>query len=348
MPRKQPKLHEAMRAILLEQPNHTATVQRLRDENARLDLYRMEDGSHPPPDQFRARARQYPNEFEIVRAGSDKPATLSVALRLTRAQKTFPVDQLRSALVAILPKISEPQMSMLRAHYLYRTLSMERIANFGGYGEYRAGNSQYGTLCGNIARELGFVSPGAQTYTIAESVERDESGNAQWRMDDVATKAIEQVGWFSQVAEEKPKPTQPREVPETEREALIKARVGQGNFRTDLIALWGSCAVTGCSLSKILVASHLVPWAACASNQERLDLFNGLLLTPNLDRLIDRCLIAFNDDGSILLSKELTAEELSILGVSEKSKLRFVRPAMLPYLQRHRELFRTSEESRGT
>ncbi len=260
--------------------------------------------------------------------------------------KTFTVEQVKAALLAIRSKISEPQMSMLRAHYLYRTLSMERIANFGGYGEYRAGNSQYGTLCGNIARELGFVSPGAQTYTIAESVERDENGDAQWRMDDVATKAIEQAGWFRQVAEEKPGPTQPREVSETEREALIKARVGQGNFRTDVIALWGSCAVTGCSLSKILVASHLVPWAACATNPERLDPFNGLLLTPNLDRLVDRCLIAFNDDGSILLSKELTAEEWAILGVSEKSKLRFVRPAMLPYLQRHRELFRADQEAR--
>jgi hypothetical protein len=250
-----------------------------------------------------------------------------------------------SALVAIRPKISEPQMSMLRAHYLYRTLSMERIAEFGGYGEYRAGNSQYGWLCRRIARELGFSSPGAQTYTIAESTERDERGDVQWRMDDVAVKAIERVGWFSQVADEQPEPMQLREVLETEREALIKARVGQGNFRTDVIALWGSCAVTGCALSKILIASHLVPWAACATNQERLDPFNGLLLTPNIDRLVDRCLIAFNDDGSILLSKELTAQEWAILGVSEKSKLRFVRPTMLPYLQKHRELFRTSEES---
>jgi HNH endonuclease len=254
-------------------------------------------------------------------------------------EKPFPVERVKAALLAIRPKVSEPQMSMLRAHYLYRTLSMERIANFGGYGEYRAGNSQYGTLCGNIARELGFDSPGAQTYTIAESVERDENGDAQWRMDDVATKAIEQAGWFSQVAAEKPEPMQPREVTETEREALIKARVGQGNFRTDVIALWGCCAVTGCSLSKILVASHIVPWTSCETNQERLDAFNGLLLTPNLDKLVDRCLIAFNDDGSILLSKELTAEERVLLGVSEKTKLRFVRPAMLPYLQRHRGIF---------
>jgi hypothetical protein len=260
--------------------------------------------------------------------------------------KNFTVEQVKAALLAIRPKISEPQMSMLRAHYLYRTLSMERIANFGGYGEYRAGNLQYGALCGRIARELGFVSPGDQTYTIATVCgERDGKGASQWKLDDAAVKALESVGWFNQVANEKLVPVT-REDSETEREAVIKARVGQGNFRTDVIALWGSCAITGCSLSKILVASHLVPWAACATNQERLDPFNGLLLTPNLDRLVDRCLIAFNDDGSILLSKELTSEERPILGVSEKSKLRFVRPAMLPYLQRHRELFRADQEGR--
>jgi len=105
------------------------------------------------------------------------------------------------------------------------------------------------------------------------------------------------------------------------------------------MALWGICAVTGCSLSRILVASHIVPWERCVTARERLDAFNGLLLTPNLDKLVDRFLISFNDDGSILLSKNLGTEERVILGVSEQSRLRFVRPAMRPYLQRHRELF---------
>jgi hypothetical protein len=260
-------------------------------------------------------------------------------------EKNFTVEQVKAALLAIRSKISDPQMSMLRAHYLYRILSMERIATFGGYGEYRAGNLQYGALCGRIARELGFVSPGDHTYTIATVCdERDSKGAAQWRLDEPIVKALESAGWFSQVANEKLVPIL-REDSETEREAVIKARVGQGNFRTDVIALWGSCAVTGCSLSKILVASHLVPWASCVTNQERLDPFNGLLLTPNLDRLLDRCLIAFNDDGSILLSKDLTSAELAALGVNEKSKLRFARPAMLPYLQRHRALFLAREQA---
>jgi HNH endonuclease len=257
-------------------------------------------------------------------------------------EKPFPIEALKSALIAIRPKISESQMPMLRAHYIYRTLSMERIANFGGYGNYRAGNSQYGALCGRIARELNFTSPGDQTYTLATvAPERDEHRAAQWEMDDEVVKALDETGWFNNVAEEKPElaSSESANPPEVEREALIKARVGQGNFRMDVIALWGSCAVTGCSLTKVLNASHIVPWAGCATNREKLDPFNGLLLTPNLDKLFDRLLIAFNDDGSILLSKDLGAKEREILGVSEQTKLRFVRPAMLPYLQRHRQLF---------
>jgi len=167
-------------------------------------------------------------------------------------EKPFPVERVGSALLAIQAKISQPQMSMLRAHYLYRTLSMRRIALFGGYLHPQDGNFQYGGLAGRIARQLGFETPGQQP-------ERDSAGEWQWRMDDVVVKGLDKTGWFSQIADEKPEPMQLSEVPKTEREMLIKARVGQGNFRTDVIALWGCCAVTGCSLSRILIASHIVP-----------------------------------------------------------------------------------------
>src|SRR5580693_8436706 len=63
---------------------------------------------------------------------------------------------LKAALLAIQTEISDPQMSMLRAHYYHRTLTMESIANFGGYGEYQAGNLQCGLLCGRLARQLRF------------------------------------------------------------------------------------------------------------------------------------------------------------------------------------------------
>ncbi len=266
-------------------------------------------------------------------------------------KKPFPVEKLKAAILAVEGKLTDPQKQMLRTHGLYPVSSMGTIAQFGDYDSYNSANLHYANVGRRIADQIGYACPHGPTETIATLFPtKDSEGHAQWRMDDSMVTALKEIGWVS--------PSKDTEVPddvlaaigeitETEREVLRKERIVQGVFRSKVIALWGSCAVTGCSLSKVLVASHLVPWAACATNQERLDAFNGLLLTPNLDKLVDRCLIAFNDDGSILLSKDLTTEERAILGASEQSKLRFVRPQMLPYLQRHRELFRAGEESRS-
>lgn len=255
----------------------------------------------------------------------------------------FPVEQIKSALLAIADELTERQKQMLRTHGLYPVASMGTIAQFGDYDSYNSANLHYANVGRRIADEIGYACPYGPMETIATvSPVKDSDGHAQWRMDDVIVKALEEIGWVipsDEVAVPEDFATGFREVTETEREALRKERIVQGIFRSKVIALWGSCAVTGCSLSTVLVASHIVPWAACATNAERVDPFNGLLLTPNLDKLVDRLLISFNDDGAILLSKDLAAKEMAILGLNEASKLRFVPPAMRPYLQRHRQLF---------
>ena len=109
-------------------------------------------------------------------------------------------------------------MSMLRAHYVCRTLSTRRIASFGGYLHPEDGNFQYVGLAGRIARELGFATPGQQMHAIAETVpERDIESEWQWRLDDVLVKAPDEARWFSNVAEEAPERMQSKGVPETER-----------------------------------------------------------------------------------------------------------------------------------
>ena len=95
----------------------------------------------------------------------------------------------------------------------------------------------------------------------------------------------------------------------TERHDLVKCRIGQGTFRQKLIAYWKVCAVTGYKDTGLLVASHIKPWRAC-TNAERLNQFNGLLLTPNLDRAFDAGLITFRQDGLISLSPLLSSPQL--------------------------------------
>lgn len=123
---------------------------------------------------------------------------------------------------------------------------------------------------------------------------------------------------------------------ETTRQAIIQARRGQGPFREKLKRLWSSqCAVTQCTATAILQASHIKPWSE-ASNCERLDRFNGLLLTPNLHAAFDRGLISFRDDGKILFSSFFSSADAQALGLRSEMRLHRVFRHNKPYLAHHR------------
>lgn len=121
----------------------------------------------------------------------------------------------------------------------------------------------------------------------------------------------------------------------TTRETLIKARIGQGQFRAALIEYWRNCAVTGCDFIAVLVASHIKPWRD-STNVERLDPFNGLLLTPNLDQAFDQGYISFEDNGEVIISSRLSTSTKRALGLASDFMLRSVHARHLPFLHWHR------------
>jgi predicted restriction endonuclease len=125
----------------------------------------------------------------------------------------------------------------------------------------------------------------------------------------------------------------------TEKDALIKARLGQGKFRNDLFKLWHGCAVTGLRSTEFLIASHILPWYK-SNNSERLNPYNGLLLQPNFDKLFDKGYISFEDDGHIILSKKLDKGVFDAMGIKDTNKLVKVFPENKPFLKKHREIFR--------
>ena len=90
----------------------------------------------------------------------------------------------------------------------------------------------------------------------------------------------------------------------TEKDSIVKSRIGQGIFRKGLIEYWHGCAISQCPLTWMLIASHIKPWRD-ADNQERLDPYNGLLLLPNYDKLFDLGYISFNSKGKIMYSRLL-------------------------------------------
>lgn len=83
----------------------------------------------------------------------------------------------------------------------------------------------------------------------------------------------------------------------TEAERQVVQRVGQDNFRDRLMTDWsGRCPLTGITDSALLRASHIIPWAECGSDAERLDPENGLLLSALWDAAFDRALVS-DDQG---------------------------------------------------
>ncbi len=121
---------------------------------------------------------------------------------------------------------------------------------------------------------------------------------------------------------------------ETEKTTLTNARIGQGQFRKNLIKYWNGCAVTGYKNNRLLIASHIKPWRF-SENQERLDLYNGLLLLPNLDKVFDKGYISFDMKGKIRISANL--EDPEVVGVQSDMSIKLSKSHQL-YMEYHRNL----------
>ena len=80
----------------------------------------------------------------------------------------------------------------------------------------------------------------------------------------------------------------------TEAERLVVERIGQDIFRARLMNYWqGRCPLTGIGDTALLRASHIIPWAECENDAERLDVHNGFLLSALWDAAFDRALVTF-------------------------------------------------------
>lgn len=131
----------------------------------------------------------------------------------------------------------------------------------------------------------------------------------------------------------------------TEAERLVVQRIGQDIFRARLIDYWqGRCPLTGISDTALLRASHIIPWADCESDAERLDVHNGVLLSALWDAAFDRALVTFDEEGK--------PEFSSVLSEAALAELRWHSPICFTdehrrRLTRHRECFRASPKRDG-
>lgn len=128
--------------------------------------------------------------------------------------------------------------------------------------------------------------------------------------------------------------------PRTETEAKRAVRLGQQNFRRDLLDFWGArCALTSLAIPELLRASHIKPWCN-ADSAERLDPNNGLLLAVHIDGLFDRGFVSFDENGTILLSNKLNAESLKCFGqLTPELKVSNLNSQHQKYLAYHRKRY---------
>lgn len=268
----------------------------------------------------------------------------------------MPLFAFAEALQEVEPAMTPAQREMMRGHANApaQELSMQGIAELGGYSDYATANIQYGHLGRMFADALGVNSEQLtnKVQAICFAAGRgDAAGHFLWRLRPQLAEALYQAGWGEPdpAASEDPAAAGAaadvaadencRDVAETTRRALINARIGQGGFRQRMLKVWGSrCAVTGLGIQEALTASHAMAWKD-SDNRERLDEYNGLLLSATVDRLFDRGLISFADTGSILVQPGVDVDELLAAGLTPSSQLRQMPARCVPYLQAHRRRF---------
>lgn len=124
----------------------------------------------------------------------------------------------------------------------------------------------------------------------------------------------------------------------TTRTAVVDARLGQGRFRRDLLSQFGNrCCATELDIPDLLIASHIYPWGL-ASDEERLDPYDGLLLSAGVDAAFDKGLITIDEEGRWIAATHFSDEQLVQAGLERiiGKPVRGIEERHQEFLARHR------------
>jgi hypothetical protein len=116
-----------------------------------------------------------------------------------------------------------------------------------------------------------------------------------------------------EVVEEKPNKKK-----QAERQEISRAREGQGKYREQLLEQCRFCPFTMIADERLLIASHIKPWAA-STDQEKIDPYNGYILSPLYDKLFDRGFITFTEKRHIILSEFISPYTWKQIGLTNDS-----------------------------
>jgi hypothetical protein len=122
-------------------------------------------------------------------------------------------------------------------------------------------------------------------------------------------------------------------ITDTEKERMVKTRIGQSKFKQKLINRECKCAICGVSDVQLLIGSHIKPWSN-STNEERLDAHNGLLLCPNHDALFDKGYISFDQNGILHISSQIRQTTQTFMNINPTMRIK-ASSKMKDYLQWH-------------
>jgi hypothetical protein len=201
------------------------------------------------------------------------------------------------------------------------------IASVSGYGPWLLSLDHSGVAAEIAGLPLSAESgPGLATFRLDNLTELHAALDRVYRLSISLPEAP--LEWFKAKTANLPRTT--------EAERMVIQRIGQDIFRDALMDYWGGrCSITGITEPELLRASHIVPWADC-TDEQRLDVHNGLLLSALWDAAFDRGLISFADDGAVLASPQLSEAARTALGLNSAPSLTGLRDIHRANLALHR------------
>lgn len=134
-------------------------------------------------------------------------------------------------------------------------------------------------------------------------------------------------------------PTEPDRAPGDPAEYLRR-------FRSAVEQIEGACRISGVMDRRHLRAVHIKSGEAC-SDAEKVDGYNGLLLSPHVAHLFERGYICFDDGGQVLVARQLNSTVLKRWSISLPITARPFLAKQKRYLAWHREnVFEKAEAGR--
>ena len=124
----------------------------------------------------------------------------------------------------------------------------------------------------------------------------------------------------------------------SDNKTLSKTRNGQDKYRKLLLEQCPYCPFTMISDERLLIASHIKPWAA-SNDREKIDPYNGYTLSPLYDKLFDKGFITFTADRHVILSEFISSYTWSRIGLKNNTFIKTLQmdDKRIKYLKFHHQ-----------